>query len=62
MLLQLLFLTLAAAQQPNRTEIKKLYNDGRGCNEVGNITLCGDGTSWNGTMCSVDAHQIQQMH
>ena len=28
MLLQLLFLTLAAAQQPNRTEIKRLYNDG----------------------------------
>jgi hypothetical protein len=54
MLLQLLFLTLAAAQQvtqqPNRTEIKRLYNDGGGCNEVGNITLCGDGTSWNSTM------------
>ena len=55
MLLQLLFLTLAAAQQPNRTEIKRLYNDGGGCNEVGNITLCGDGTSWNSTMCSIDA-------
>jgi hypothetical protein len=47
MLLQLLFLTLAAAQQPNRTEIKNLYNKEGGCNEVGNITLCGDGTSPN---------------
>jgi len=64
MLLQLLFLTLAvvqqpmaAAQQPSRTEIKILYNKGGGCNEVGNITLCGNGTSWNSTMerCSVDA-------
>ena len=57
MLLQLLFLTLAAAQQPNRTEIKILYNKGGGCNEVGNITLCGNGTSWNSEIqrCSATA-------
>ena len=52
--LQLLFLTLAAAQQPSRTEIKTLYNDRGGCNADGNITLCGEGTSWNSTsgMCN----------
>ena len=56
MLLQLLFLTLAAAQQPSRTEIQNLYNK-EGCNEVGNIALCGDGTSWNSTMCSICVNQ-----
>jgi len=42
-----------ATQQPNRTEIKRLYNEGGHCNEIGNITLCGNGTSWDSTsgMC-----------
>jgi len=48
MLLQILgfFLTLAAARQPTRAEIKTRYNEGD-CNAGGDMYLCDTGTAWD---------------
>jgi hypothetical protein len=54
MLLQILFfsVTLTAAQipQPNRTQIKVMYNE-RECDSGGTIPVCGPGTQWVDTAC-----------
>ena len=48
MLLQILgfFLTLAAARQPTRAEIKTRYNE-VDCNAGGDMDLCDTGTTWD---------------